>query len=78
MPFYALAVIGVWRLRRTRPDVERPYRSFGYPWILALYVAAVLLVLGNALIETPKIALLNVAISLVGIPVYFIWKKLYR
>jgi APA family basic amino acid/polyamine antiporter len=78
MPFYALAVIGVWRLRRTRPDVERPYRSSGYPWILVLYVAAVLLVLGNALIETPKIALLNVAISLVGIPVYFIWKKLYR
>ncbi len=78
MPFYALAVLGVWRLRRTRPDVERPYRSFGYPWVLILYVAAVLLVLGNALIHTPKIALLNVAISLIGIPVYFIWKKLYR
>jgi len=71
-------VIGVWRLRRTRPDVERPYRSFGYPWILFLYVAAVLLVLGNALVHTPKIALANVAISLAGIPVYFIWKKLYR
>ena len=78
MPFYALAVIGVWRLRRTRPDAERPYRSFGYPWVLILYVAAVLLVLGNALIHTPKIALVNVAISLAGIPVYFIWKKLYR
>ena len=78
MPFYALAVIGVWRLRHTRPDVERPYRSFGYPWILVLYVAAVVLVLGNALIHTPRIALVNVAISLAGIPVYFIWKKLYR
>jgi amino acid transporter len=78
MPFYALAVVGVWRLRRNRPEAERPYRSFGYPWVLVLYVAAVVLVLGNALIETPGIALINVGISLAGIPVYFVWKKLYR
>jgi len=61
-----------------QPDAERPYRAFGYPWILVLYVAAVLLVLGNALIHSPKIALGNVSISLLGIPVYFIWKKFYR
>lgn len=78
VPFYALAVIGVWRLRRTRPHAERPYRAFGYPWVLLLYVAAVLLVLGNALIHTPTIALVNIAISLAGIPVYFLWKKFYR
>jgi amino acid transporter len=78
MPFYALAVIGVWRLRRMRPEAERPYRSFGYPWVLILYVAAVILVLGNALIHTPGIALINVAISLAGVPVYYLWKKLYR
>jgi amino acid transporter len=78
MPFYALAVLGVWRLRRLRPDAERPYRAFGYPWILALYVAAVLLVLGNALIHAPGIAVLNVALALLGIPVFFAWKKLYR
>ena len=78
MPFYALAVIGVWRLRRMRPDAERPYRSFGYPWVLILYVAAVVLVLGNALIQTPGIALINVAISLLGIPVYYLWKTFYR
>ena len=78
MPFYALAVIGVWRLRRMRPDAERPYRSFGYPWALILYVAAVVLVLANALIQTPGIALINVAISLLGIPVYYLWKTFYR
>lgn len=78
MPFYALAVLGVWRLRRTRPGAERPYRAFGYPWVLVLYLGAVLLVLGNALIHTPAVALLNVAISLAGIPVYFLWKKFYR
>lgn len=78
MPFYALAVIGVWRLRRKRPDALRPYRSFGYPWVLVLYVAAVILVLGNALIETPGIALINVAISLAGVPVFYAWKRFYR
>jgi len=78
MPFYALSVLGVWRLRRTQPDALRPYRAFGYPWVLLLYVAAVLLVLGNALIHTPTIALVNAAISLAGIPVYFLWKKFYR
>lgn len=78
MPFYALAVLGVWRLRRTRPGAERPYRAFGYPWVLVLYLGAVLLVLGNALIHAPAVALVNVAISLAGIPVYFLWKKFYR
>ncbi|MGH8129957.1 MAG: APC family permease [Steroidobacteraceae bacterium] len=78
MPFYALAVLGVWRLRRKRPDAKRPYRSFGYPWVLVLYVVAVILVLGNALIETPGTALINVAISLAGVPIYYMWTKLYR
>ncbi|HXV41291.1 MAG TPA: amino acid permease [Steroidobacteraceae bacterium] len=78
MPFYALAVLGVWRLRHRRPDAERPYRAFGYPWILALYVAAVLVVLGNALIHAPGIAVLNIALSLLGIPIFFAWKKFYR
>jgi amino acid transporter len=78
MPFYALAVLGVWRLRRRRPDAERPYRTFGYPWVLLLYVAAVLVVLGNALLHAPGIAVLNVALSLLGIPVFFAWKQRYR
>jgi APA family basic amino acid/polyamine antiporter len=78
MPFYALAVLGVWRLRRTQPDVARPYRAFGYPWVLVLYLGAAGLVLGNALIHTPAIALVNVAITLAGIPVYFLWKRYYR
>ncbi|MGQ0430450.1 MAG: APC family permease [Gammaproteobacteria bacterium] len=78
MPFYALAVLGVWRLRRTQALAERPYRAVGYPAVLVLYVAAVFVVLGNALIHAPRIALVNVAISLLGVPVYFVWRKFYR
>ncbi len=78
MPFYALVVVGVWRLRRKRPDADRPYRSFGYPLVLVLYVAAVLLILGNALVHTPAIALLNLGIAALGVPVYFVWNRFYR
>lgn len=78
MLFYALTVIGVWKLRRSRPDAPRPYRSFGYPWALALYIGAVAVVLGNALIHTPGVALVNLALAAVAIPVYFVWKRYYR
>ncbi len=78
MPFYALAVLGVWRLRQKRPDAARPYRSFGYPWNLVLYAAATILLVGNALLHSPWIAAINLGISAAGVPVYFVWKKFYR
>ena len=78
IPFYALAVIGVWKLRRARPDAPRPYRSFGYPWVLVLYIGAMAVVLGNALIHTPGIALVNLSVAAIAIPVYFVWKRCYR
>src|SRR5213076_2753915 len=37
--FYILTIAGVFHLRRTRPDAERPYRTFGYPILPALYIA---------------------------------------
>ena len=37
--FYILTIAGIFRLRRTRPDVDRPYRAFGYPVVPALYIA---------------------------------------
>src|SRR5690606_22600096 len=52
-PFYALAVGAVFLLRRRRPDLERPYRTVGYPWVPLGFLAASLLMLGNALVEQP-------------------------
>ncbi len=78
MPFYVLAVLGVERLRRLRPDVPRPYRCPKYRWVLALYVAAAALLLGNALLHAPEITTINLAISAAGIPVYLAWRKLRR
>jgi amino acid transporter len=77
-PFYALAVVGVIVLRIRRPDWPRPYRVLGYPWVPLTFFAASLLILGNALIEQPGITLLNVGLTLSGIPVYFIWRASTR
>ena len=43
--FYILTIVGLFRLRRTRPAAERPYRAVGYPWLPALYVAGAALLL---------------------------------
>ncbi len=72
--FYILTIVGIFRLRRTRPDVERPYRAFGYPIVPSLYVggaAAILLVL---FVYRPATTWPGLVIVLLGVPVYFAWK----
>jgi APA family basic amino acid/polyamine antiporter len=72
--FYILTIAGIFRLRSTRPSVERPYRAFGYPVVPALYIvgaAAILLVLFVYRTATTWPGLI---IVLLGVPVYFAWK----
>ena len=76
-PFYALAVGAVFVLRRQRPDLHRPYRTVGYPFVPIIFLLASILMLGNSVIEEPKRTLLNFGIILLGIPVYYIWTR-YR
>jgi APA family basic amino acid/polyamine antiporter len=74
-PFYALAVGAVFLLRRRRPELERPYRTVGYPWVPLVFLLASLLMLGNALVEEPGPTLFGFGIILLGIPVFFAWKS---
>jgi amino acid transporter len=76
-PFYALAVAGVFMLRRTRPDLERPYRTWGYPVVPALFLLGAVFLLGNYLVSQPKAFAVDVAFILSGIPAYYIWLR-YR
>ena len=72
--FYILTIAGIFRLRATRPDVERPYRAFGYPVVPALYIggaAAILIVLFAYRTATTWPGLI---IVLLGVPVYFAWR----
>jgi amino acid transporter len=66
-PFYALAVAGVFALRRKRPELERPYRAWGYPVVPGLFLVA------NALVTDPVNTGVTLGIIASGIPAYFLW-----
>jgi basic amino acid/polyamine antiporter, APA family len=72
-PFYGLAVAGLYRLRRLRPDLPRPYKVPGYPILPAVFIAAVIYLVGNALVTDPKWSSLTFAIVFAGVPVYYVF-----
>jgi amino acid transporter len=71
-PFYGLAIAGLYRLRRKRPDLPRPYTVPGYPVVPAVFVAAVIYLVGNALMADPVWTGVTFAIVLAGVPVYLV------
>ncbi len=73
--FYILAIIGVFVLRRTRPDAERPYRAFGYPVVPAFYIVGASLVVLALLVYRTQTTWPGLLLVLAGIPFYFFWKK---
>ena len=73
-PFYALAVAGVYVLRRTRPGLPRPYRTLGYPVTPAIFLVASVGMVANALATDPVNTGVTFAIVLAGVPVYAVWK----
>jgi APA family basic amino acid/polyamine antiporter len=72
--FYVVTLVGIFVLRRTRPEVERPYRAWGYPWVPIIYIALALFILGTLVVFKPTFTLRGLAIVLAGVPVYFIWR----
>lgn len=77
-PFYVLAVWAVFRLRRTRPDHPRPYRTVGYPWVPLAFLLASVVMLLNALVRQPLSTLYSFGIILAGVPVYLAWRARTR
>lgn len=73
--FYVLTIIGIFVLRRKKPDAERPYKAFGYPVVPLIYIIAASMVLLVLLIYKWKFAGFGLMIVLAGIPVYYIWNK---
>src|SRR5262245_16931583 len=90
-PFYAGGVAAVYVLRRKRPELQRPYKVWGYPITPAIFLAAALFLLGNAIVTdfantsallrgltTPEgtgTTLAVFAILLAGVPVFWLWKR---
>ncbi len=73
--FYILTITGVFVLRRTRPDLERPYRALGYPVLPAVYIAAAGLIEILLLLYKPNYTWPGLIIVLLGLPVYFLWRR---
>ncbi|HEV8714818.1 MAG TPA: amino acid permease [Candidatus Binatia bacterium] len=73
--FYMLTVVGLFILRRTRPDAERPYRVCGYPWLPACYVLASSALMLDLLFVKPTYTWPGLLIVLTGVPIYFLWQR---
>jgi len=73
--FYVLTIIGLFILRRKRPDAERPYRAFGYPIVPVLYVIAASVIMVVLLVYKTETTWPGLIIVLTGMPVYFLKKR---
>jgi APA family basic amino acid/polyamine antiporter len=74
--FYILTIAGLFRLRMTRPDAERPYRAIGYPVLPAVYILMALFIDVVLLRYKPQYTWPGLIIVLIGIPVYFLWTRM--
>jgi basic amino acid/polyamine antiporter, APA family len=75
---YTLTVIALFILRWRRPDIPRPYRCAGYPWLPAIYIAIGTIWTLNTIITRPTEALAGTVIILIGVPGYLYWKRKNR
>ena len=73
--FYILTILGLFRLRRTRPDAPRPYRAWGYPVLPALYVVFASFVEWALLTHKALRSIAGLCIVAVGVPVFYLWRR---
>jgi amino acid transporter len=71
-PFYALGIGAIYRLRRLRPDMPRPYKAIGYPVVPAIFILSVAAFVVNSLINEPIPTAITFALILAGVPVYYL------
>ena len=73
--FFTLTILAIFILRVKKPDIPRPYKAFGYPVIPSLYILTTLTIMVILLIYKPNYTFPGLGIVILGIPVYFLWKK---
>jgi APA family basic amino acid/polyamine antiporter len=70
--FYAITIAGIFKLRKDRPDMERPYKAFGYPVLPAIYIILAMVFCVFLIIMKPLYAGIGLGIVLLGIPLYYV------
>ena len=73
--FFALTAIALLRLRRTEPDLPRPYRAWGYPWTPTIFLFAALALTINLWMVQPVRSTLGLIVIAAGIPFFYHWRK---
>lgn len=76
--FYILTIAGIFVLRSKRPEIDRPYKAFGYPLIPALYIVGAAVILAVLFIYQTATTWPGLIIVLTGVPVYFLWRAQAR
>ncbi len=72
-PFYALSVAAIYTLRKSQPQLNRPYKVVGYPFVPAVFIVAAIYLVVNALMNEPVWTSITFAVVLLGLPVYYLW-----
>jgi APA family basic amino acid/polyamine antiporter len=76
--FYVLMVGAVIVMRRKAPEIERPYRTFGYPWVPLIYIVLAMLFIIDLAILAPSTSGIGYLLVFTGIPIYFLWRRGFR
>ena len=76
--FFTLTILSIFILRVKKPDIPRPYKAFGYPYIPALYILLTVCIMIILLIYKPTYTFPGLVIVLLGIPVYYVWNRIEK
>lgn len=73
--FYGMATASVFVLRRKEPDLPRPYRTLGYPWVPGIFVVVAAIFCFNTVIRSPGETGLGLLFLAAGLPFYWVWRR---
>jgi len=73
--FFIAATLAIFRLRKINPGADRPYRTWGYPVVPAIFGLAMTFIAVSSLLEKPQESFLGLLMILIGLPVYYYWSK---
>ena len=73
--FYAMAAGAVIILRIKQPDIQRPYKTWGYPYTPIIFILFSLYLVINTLIENPRDSAIGLGLILIGLPAYWYWNS---
>ena len=73
--FSIMTGAAIFRLRHSKPNLPRPYKTQGFPWVPGIFILSYCLILVNIVLSQPKEALVGLGIVALGAPIYFYWSR---